>query len=318
MRDSFGRDINYLRISVTDLCNLRCRYCMPETGITKVEHEDILSFEEFYTIAKVASELGVRKVRITGGEPLVKKDLVKFIKSLSSIEGIEEIALTTNGILLEKYAKSLKEAGLDRVNISLDTLNEEKYNSITRKGTLADVKKGIEEAKRVGLLPIKINVVLIGGFNIDEIPDFVALTKEDDIDIRFIELMPIGEALKMKDTHSVGADVVLKSVPELYPVDREDVSSPAKYYKLPDGKGKVGLIEPISCKFCGDCNRIRLTSKGKLKLCLHSEREIDLKPYLKDEDKLKEVLLESIGAKPKEHLLEEGEYVTKSMSKIGG
>lgn len=318
MKDSFGRDINYLRISITDLCNLRCRYCMPESGITKVEHGDILSFEEFYSIAKIAVELGIKKIRVTGGEPLVKKDLVQFIEKLSSIDGIEELALTTNGILLEDYAEQLKGAGLTRVNVSLDTLDADKYKEITRNGSLEKVKRGIEKAKSVGLLPIKLNVVLIGGFNIDEIPDFVELTRDEDIDVRFIELMPIGEALKMKDTHSVGGDIVTKSVPELYPIERDDLSSPAKYYKLPGGKGKVGVIEPISCKFCQDCNRIRLTAKGRLKLCLHSDEEIDLKPYLEDEEKLREVLISSIGEKPEEHHLEDGQYVEKSMSKIGG
>lgn len=318
MKDSFGRDINYLRISITDLCNLRCRYCMPASGIDKVEHEDILSFEEFHRIAEIAAELGVTKVRVTGGEPLVKKDLVQFIEKLASIEGIEEIALTTNGILLEDCAESLKKAGLTRVNISLDTLDPDKYRNITRNGDLEKVKRGIEKAKQVGLTPVKLNVVLIGGFNVDEIPDFVELTRDEEIDVRFIELMPIGEALKMKDTESVSADIILESVPELYPVERDDPSSPAKYYRLPGGKGKVGIIEPITCKFCSDCNRIRLTSKGRIKLCLHSDEEIDLKPYLEDVDKLREVLRESIGQKPEEHHLEDGQYVEKSMSKIGG
>lgn len=318
MKDSFGREINYLRISITDLCNLRCKYCMPEDGVCKDEHDELLSFEDFQRIAKITAELGIKKVRITGGEPLIKKDIIEFIKGLSSIDGIEEIALTSNGILLEKYAKDLKEAGLNRVNISLDTLDPEKYSQITRGGDLSKVFKGIELAKKYGLSPIKINVVLIGGFNVDEVPNFVELTRVEDIDVRFIELMPIGEAIDMKEGYPVDGEVILESVPELVPVKRDDLSSPARYYKLPDGRGKVGIIESVSCKFCRDCNRIRLTSKGNLKLCLHSDREIELAPYLDDEDKLREILVKSIGEKPEEHHLEDGEYVKKSMSKIGG
>lgn len=318
MKDSYGREINYLRISVTDLCNLRCQYCMPDTGICKVEHKDILSFEEFYTITKALVELGITKVRITGGEPLIKRDIVDFVKKIRSLKGIEEISMTTNGILLEDYAEGLKKAGLDRLNISLDTLDRDKYREITRNGDIEKVFRGIEKAKSVGLGPIKINTVLIDGFNTDEIEDLVELTRDQDIDVRFIELMPIGEVLKLKDKGTISGDVILEKVKELKEVKREDPSSPAKYYKLEGGKGKVGIISPVTCKFCSDCNRIRLTSRGKIKLCLHSNEELDLKPYLEDYDKLKEFLKESIMAKPKEHHLEEGEYVSTSMSKIGG
>lgn len=318
MKDSFGRNINYLRISITDLCNLRCKYCMPKEGVSKECHSDILSLEDFYKISKVMVSLGIDKIRITGGEPLIKKDLISLIGKISKLDGIKELALTTNGLLLEKYAKDLKEAGLTRVNISIDTLDEKKYSEITRGGKLKDVLKGIEKAREVGLTPIKLNVVLMGGFNVDEIGSFVELTRNEKMDIRFIELMPIGEALKIKNVFRVDGNTILKKVPELREVEREDISSPAKYFKLKNGLGKVGIIEPVSCKFCKDCNRIRLTSTGKLKLCLHSEDEIDLKQYLDDEEKLKKVILESIEIKPEEHLLEEGQYVQKSMSKIGG
>ncbi len=318
MKDSFGREINYLRISVTDLCNLRCQYCMPAEGICKAEHEDILSFEDFYKITKALSELGVRKVRVTGGEPLVKRDIVNFISRIDKLENIEEIAMTTNGVLLEEYAEDLKKAGLDRVNISLDTLDSEKYAEITRFGNIDDVMRGIEKAKEVGLTPIKINAVLIDGFNIDEIPNLVELTRNENIDVRFIELMPIGEVLKFKDKKTISGDIVLEKVPELKPAERDDPSSPAVYYQLENGTGKVGIIRPITCKFCEDCNRVRLTSKGFLKLCLHSNNDIDLKPYLDDYEKLKEVLRDAIMAKPEEHHLEDGEFVETSMSKIGG
>lgn len=318
MKDSFGRNINYLRISITDLCNLRCKYCMPEEGVQKECHNNILSLEDFYKVSKVMVGLGINKIRITGGEPLIKKDIVSLIEKIAKLEGIKEVALTTNGLLLEKYAEELKKAGLTRVNISIDTLDEKKYSEITRGGKLTEVLKGIEKAKEVGLTPIKLNVVLMGGFNVSEISNFVELTRNEKMDIRFIELMPIGEALKIKNVFRVDGNTILEKVPELKEVEREDRSSPAKYFKLENGLGKVGIIEPVSCKFCKDCNRIRLTSTGKLKLCLHSEDEIDLKPYLGDEEKLKKAILESIKIKPEEHLLEEGQYVQKSMSKIGG
>ncbi len=193
MKDLYGREINYLRISVTDLCNLRCQYCMPQSGVCKLEHKDVLTIEEFYEIASAFVSLGVKKIRITGGEPLVKSGIVELVEKISSL-GIEDLAMTTNGLLLPKYAEDLKKAGLNRVNISLDTLNPKKYSEITRGGDILKVLEGIEKAKEIGLTPIKINTVLIGGFNTDEIKNFVYITKEEDIDVRFIELMPIGEA----------------------------------------------------------------------------------------------------------------------------
>ncbi|MDO5707294.1 MAG: GTP 3',8-cyclase MoaA [Andreesenia angusta] len=318
MQDSFGREINYLRISITDLCNLRCQYCMPASGICKSEHENILSFEDFYTITKAFSELGVNKVRITGGEPLVKRDIIDFIKNINKLENIDEITMTTNGILLEEYAEDLKNAGLDRVNISLDTLDPKKYSEITRGGDLDKVLKGIKKMEELNLTPIKINAVLIDGFNIDEIRDLVELTRFRKIDVRFIELMPIGEVLNLKDKNTISGDIVLEKVKELEPTKRDDPSSPAIYYKLPGAKGKVGIIKPVTCKFCKDCNRIRLTSKGFLKLCLHSNEEIDLKPHLDNYEELKEFLIKTILKKPEEHHLEDGDFVSKSMSTIGG
>lgn len=318
MKDSFGRNINYLRISVTDLCNLRCKYCMPEEGISKVCHEDILSIEELERIAKIFVSLGVNKIRLTGGEPLVRKGIIDIVNRIGRLDGIKDFAMTTNGILLRKYAKDLKAKGLNRVNISLDTLDEEKYRYITRGGRLKDVLEGIEVAKEMGLTPIKINTVLIGGFNDDEIEDLVSLTEKEEIDIRFIELMPIGEAIDLESEHYVSNKLVLQKVPELIQIEREDISSPALYYRLPNGKGKVGIINPISCKFCEYCNRIRLTSQGKLKLCLHSNEEIDLKEALRSGKDIEKIILAAIGKKPGSHYLEEGKYVTKKMYQIGG
>lgn len=318
MKDSFERDINYLRISITDLCNLRCKYCMPEDGINKINHENVLTFEEIYEISKNLVSLGITKIRITGGEPLVRNGIVELIRKISSLDKVKDLSMTTNGILLKKYAKDLKEAGLDRVNISLDTLNEEKYKDITRTGNLKDVLDGIEEAKKVGLNPIKINVVLIDGFNINEIEDFVYITQAEKIDVRFIELMPIGEGLNWNKNSYLSGNIVLEKVKELVKVESEDISSPATYYKLPNGKGRVGIISPMSCKFCSNCNRLRLTSQGKLKLCLHSDEEIDLRKSLQDGEDLKKVIREAILKKPEEHQLEKGVYTNKSMFQIGG
>ncbi|MBU5438788.1 GTP 3',8-cyclase MoaA [Tissierella sp. MSJ-40] len=318
MKDSYGREINYLRISLTDRCNLRCVYCMPEKGIEKVSHEDILTLEEVYEITEAFVDLGINKIRFTGGEPLTRKGIVSLIERVSKLSGVKDLAMTTNGLLLEKFSAALKEAGLNRVNISLDTLKEEKYIYITRGGKLGEILKGIEEARKVGLTPIKINTVLIGGFNDDEIIDFVKLTEKEEIDVRFIELMPIGEAAPWAKEKFVSNSIVLDKVRELAQVEREDNSSPAVYYKLPNGKGRVGLINPITCKFCENCNRIRLTSQGKLKLCLHSNKEIDIKEALRNGEDIKKLITKSILEKEESHKLEEGKYIRRNMNQIGG
>ena len=318
MKDSFGREINYLRISLTDRCNLRCKYCMPECGVDKLEHKDILSLEEIYEITKSFVALGVNKIRLTGGEPLVRKGIVELISKISKLHGVRDIAMTTNGILLKRFAKDLKDAGLNRVNLSLDTLDPVKYKEITRGGDIEDFFAGIEEAKRVGLNPIKINSVLIGGFNDSEIERLVDLTMDEDIDVRFIELMPIGEAASWAEEKFVSNDTILKKIKSLKQVERKDPSSPAVYYKLPGAKGRVGIINPISCKFCQDCNRVRLTSEGMLKLCLHSNKEIDLKKALREGVDLESFILESILKKEESHHLEDGEYIDKNMNQIGG
>lgn len=318
MKDSFGRKINYLRVSVTDLCNLRCKYCMPKEGICKRDHDDILTLEETEEIIKVFVSLGIDKVRITGGEPLVRKGILDLISNVGQLEGIKDFAITTNGLLLKRYAKDLKNRGLNRVNISLDTLNKNKYKEITRGGDLTKVLEGIDEARMVGLSPIKINTVLIGGFNDHEIRDFVNLTVKDNIDVRFIELMPIGEAQNWAIENFISNDIVLDKVRELMKIKGEDPSSPAIYYKMPEGKGKVGIINPITCKFCDYCNRVRITSTGKLKLCLHSDDEIDLKKVIREGKDLKEIILKEIYNKPESHNLEEGQYIKRNMFEIGG
>lgn len=315
MKDRFGRKINYLRISVTDLCNLRCKYCMPEEGIEKVDHDDILTVEDIVGITETFSQLGVDKVRLTGGEPLVKNGILEIVRGIGEIEEIKDFSMTTNGLLLEDYAEELKEYGLNRVNISLDSLDRNKYKDITRGGDITKVFRGIEACREAGLGPIKINTVLMEGFNDDEIEDFIALTKYEDIDVRFIELMPIGEAIDYKDRY-LNNDKIIESYPELKAIEKNDRSSPADYYRLEDGKGRVGFINPISCKFCEECNRLRLTSRGTIKTCLHGEEEYDIKEYL-DENLLNR-LVELIYKKPEKHNLENGKYVDEKMNRIGG
>lgn len=320
MKDTLGRRINYLRVSVTDLCNLRCKYCMPEKGICKKEHEDILSLEEIFQVVKASVELGIDKIRLTGGEPLVRKGLVELIESIGKLEGVKDLALTTNGIMLKNYAKDLKAAGLNRVNISLDTLSAEKYHDITRGGSLKNVLEGIEEARKVGLEPIKINMVVIGGFNDHEVGDFAKLTTEG-MDIRFIELMPIGQASSWAKHNFISNEQIKNQIEGLIPAYDTDKSSPAKYYKLSGASGKIGFINPISSHFCKYCNRMRLTADGKLKPCLHSDREIDIKAILREnKGDLRKTIEEAILAKPNKHKLNEKNYkpIARDMVRIGG
>lgn len=318
MLDSYGRKINYLRISVTDLCNLRCKYCMPEKGINKLPNQEILKLEEIQNITECFVEKGIDKVRITGGEPLVRKGILKLVEGIGNLDKVKDFAITTNGILLKQYSSDLKNAGLNRVNISLDTLEEKKYTQITKCGQLKEVLKGIEAAKKVGLTPIKLNVVLIKGFNLEEIESFVNLTKYEDIDVRFIELMPIGAVKYWSISKYCSNDLVLKKVPQLIEVEGMDISSPARYYKLPGGRGRVGLINPISCKFCNNCNRLRLTADGKIKACLHSNEEFDLKTPLREGKAIEGLIDNIIKNKPKEHELEAGNYINRDMTAIGG
>jgi cyclic pyranopterin phosphate synthase len=318
MKDSFDREINYLRVSLTDRCNLRCKYCMPEKGIDKLKHDDILSLEEIYELIEIFVQLGITKIRFTGGEPLIRHGVIDLIERVSKLNGIRELTMTTNGTLIKDNIAGLKNAGLNRLNISLDTLDEKKYKSITGGGNIFSVLEGIEEAQKMRLTPIKINTVLIGGFNDDEIEDFINLTIDNDIEARFIELMPIGEVADFAKDNFISNNKVLKSAKELIALECEDKSSPAVYYKLPNAIGKIGLISPISCKFCKNCNRVRLTSTGKLKLCLHSDREIDLRSALAEGKDVKKIIMESILIKEEEHHLEYEKYIYKNMNQIGG
>lgn len=313
MKDRFGRNITYLRISVTDLCNLRCKYCMPESGVESLCHSDILSIEEIVEIVKVASKNGIKKIRLTGGEPLVRRGFINLCKQISEINEIEDIAITTNGVYLKEMADELFENKVRRINFSLDTLIKEKYNDITRRNDFDKTMKSLFYAIKKGF-KVKINVVLIGGFNDDEIHDFVNLANEYELEVRFIELMQIGETANWSKDKFISNKIVLEKVPEL---EFDGVSGVAKIYKIKGQKGRIGLISPISCSFCEDCNRIRLTSDGKLKPCLHSKDEINLKGL--SGEQLEEVFKRGIYEKPEKHHLEDGKSESaRDMNKIGG
>ncbi|WP_338817402.1 GTP 3',8-cyclase MoaA [Parvimonas micra] len=313
MKDRFGRNITYLRISVTDLCNLRCKYCMPESGVESLCHSDILSIEEIVEIVKVASKNGIKKIRLTGGEPLVRRGFINLCKQISEINEIEDIAITTNGVYLKEMADELFENKVRRINFSLDTLIKEKYNDITRRNDFDKTMESLFYAIKKGF-KVKINVVLIGGFNDDEIEDFLNLANKYDLEVRFIELMQIGETANWSKDKFVSNKIVLEKVPKL---QFDGVSGVAKIYKIKGQKGRIGLISPISCSFCEDCNRIRLTSDGKLKPCLHSKDEINLKGLSGEE--LEEVFKRGIFEKPEKHHLEDGKSESaRDMNKIGG
>ncbi|MCI2056351.1 MAG: GTP 3',8-cyclase MoaA [Oscillibacter sp.] len=314
MQDGCGRTIDYLRLSVTDLCNFRCRYCMPENGVAKRPHGDILSVEEIVEIGRAAVACGITKIRLTGGEPLVRRGILEICRGLSSIDGLHELCLTTNGSSLSQLAQPLRDAGVQRLNISLDTLKADKFAQITRRGTLSDVLDGLKAAEAAGFSDLKLNTVLIGGFNDSEIADFVALTREHPWEVRFIELMPMGEC-SLWDEHCFLPDsTVLKSCPELQPIENCGV---ARRYRLPGAAGTVGLISPVSHDFCGECRRIRITSDGKLKGCLHSREELPLRGLHGIE--LEAAIRRGIAQKPpRHHLTDGGSDTPRDMNEIGG
>ena len=315
MKDNFGRDIFYLRLSVTDMCNLRCIYCMPEGGVEKRMREDILSVEEITEIVRAAAVCGITKVRVTGGEPLVRGGIIEICKRISGTPGISELCLTTNGILLPKYAGELKASGVRRLNISLDSLDPETYREVTRTGTLDAALDGVKAALDTGFDAVKINAVLMGGVNDDEIINMLALTRRYNVNVRFIEVMPIGECAQWAEERFVNASRVLELAPELQDIGADGV---AKLYRLPGGLGTVGLISPISSHFCPTCNRIRVAADGMLKPCLHSADEIDLRGLRGAE--LEETLRSAILQKPLKHSLDSGQISQsrRNMNAIGG
>lgn len=325
IQDKYERVIDYLRISITDRCNLRCIYCMPSEGVKLIRHKDILRYEEIIRIVQIAADLGVRKVRLTGGEPLTRKDLPPLVAAISAIEGIEDISLTTNGLLLERLARPLAEAGLKRVNVSLDSLRPERYREITRGGDIRDVLAGIEEAEKAGILPIKLNMVPIRGFNDDEIEDFARLTLRKDYDVRFIEFMPIGAREIWSHEKYISTEEIRKRVEAIAPLLALKLrkAGPARYFRFGDAPGVIGFISPITHHFCGSCNRLRITSDGKLRPCLFSETEIDLKPALRGDtpdSEVEKLLRLAVEVKPEGHSISYEKSFThlKRMSKIGG
>ena len=316
MQDRFGREINYLRLSVTDLCNLRCRYCMPEEGVPKKDHVAMLTEDEMILAVEAAASLGITKLRITGGEPLVKKNILSICRRAAQVPGIREVCMTTNGIRLPELAVPLREAGVRRLNISLDTLDGEKYTQITRCGHLSEALAGIHAALEAGFEKIKLNAVLIGGFNDDEIEELAALTLKYPLDMRFIELMPMGEIGFGKEAYLPYTEV-LRRLPKLEPLAED--GGAARLYRLPGAQGNVGLISPVSAHFCGSCNRLRLTADGKLKPCLHSSAEYPIKGL--DKAGMAEVMKEAILGKPEWHGVldyDSRSRSARSMNRIGG
>lgn len=317
MTDRYGRDITYLRVSVTELCNLRCRYCMPEDGVCKKNHSEMLTEDETIRAIEAAASLGIRKLRLTGGEPLVKKNILSISERAASVEGINEVCLTTNGVLLPQLARPLREAGVKRLNISLDTLNAEKYAYITRTGTLEDAMAGIRAALDAGFEKIKINAVLIGGFNDDEVPALADLTRQYPVDVRFIEMMPMYDSGDFDERAFIPGTRVLEQLKDAIPQEKD--GGVARLYRLPDGKGNIGLISPVSAHFCAECNRIRLTADGKLKPCLHSAEEYSLKGLSFDE--MRETLKKVIWNKPVWHGEMDAAHRSgagRNMNEIGG
>lgn len=314
LKDTFNREIDYLRISVTDRCNLRCLYCMPK-GIQKKSHDSILRDEEIIRVIEESVKVGIKKIRITGGEPLVRKGIYDLIKKISAISGIKEITITSNATLLVGNVKKLKDSGITRVNFSLDTLNMEKYKFITNSSLTLDYEKLILELIQNKLLPIKINAVLLRGLNDNEIRDFINLADKYDLSVRFIELMPIGNLDLDYQKYYISKDEILEKHQELIFSQKDKI---AEYYKVVGKKGLIGFINPISDKFCSSCNRIRLTADGHLKPCLHNNNEINIK-NIKD-SLISSKLLEAIKEKPISHRLDESikHISNRPMNKIGG
>ena len=327
--DVFSRAINYLRVSVTDRCNLRCTYCMPPEGVPWQTHSSILSFEQIETVVRAAAQLGISKVRLTGGEPLVRLGIVELVRMLARVPGVDDLAMTTNGTLLAVCAAELRQAGLRRVNVSLDTLRPERFHSITRLGRLEDVLAGIAAAHAAGLRPVKINTVVMRGANDDEVLDLALKSVDAGWNVRFIEYMPVGERAPADAAWSsqvVTGEEMQHSIEArfgpLVPTQASVGNGPARYYRIAGAEGTLGFITPVSEHFCVHCNRLRLTADGQLRPCLLSDQEIDLRSALRQGagvDEIKRLLLEGIHSKPREHQLAGCVQPEKrAMSQIGG
>jgi cyclic pyranopterin phosphate synthase len=331
LTDLFDRTISYLRLSLTDRCNLKCLYCAPEGRQSKLlRHSDLLTYEELLRVVRAAAGMGMSKLRLTGGEPLVRRDVMRFISQLGGIDGLRDIRITTNGVLLEKYAEALRAAGISKINISLDSLQPERFAKITGVDCFAQVWRGIDKARAAGFAPVKLNMVVMRGVNDDELADFARLSRDTDLHVRFIEFMPMGASSRWNADTYLCSDRIkerLRDLGELIPVPRSETDGPARMFQLgADAKGKIGFISPLSHHFCDRCNRLRLTSEGRLRACLLHDAETDLRALLRqgctDED-IQAALLAAVRSKPQGHRMEERLRQQEGgchgrMSRIGG
>jgi cyclic pyranopterin phosphate synthase len=326
MIDGFGRRIEYLRISVTDKCNLRCVYCMPEEGLEWLHRDQILTYEEIVQIVATMAPLGLRRVRITGGEPLVRRDIPELARMIAAVPGIDDLSLSTNGVLLEEQADALRAAGVNRANISLDSLRPDRIDALSRRpGSAERIFAGLAAAERVGFEPLKINVVLMRGANDDEIADFAALTRERPWHVRFIELMPTGANLALSaDAYISCAEALrrLRTIAELEPVPGPQGNGPATYYRFPGAPGTIGVITPMSHNYCDRCNRMRLTADGQLRPCLFGHLQTNLRDPLRRGEDLVPLIAETLRVKPERHWLVQGSDVGSgglvALSQTGG
>jgi GTP 3',8-cyclase len=326
LQDGHGRPIGDVRVSVTDRCNFRCQYCMPAEGLAWLERDDILTFEEITRIVTLLAEMGVRDVRLTGGEPLVRRDFPALVAMLAEIEDVDDLSITTNGFLLERDAEALVKAGADRFNVSIDSLQADRFYEITRRNALDRVLRGLDRlAEFPEAHPIKVNAVAIRGFTEDEIPAFVKLARESPYEVRFIEFMPLdADHAWSRDRVLAGAELVdmVSAVHPIEPIEREP-SATARVYRFTDGQGRIGFINPVSEPFCGDCNRIRITAEGKLRTCLFSLHETDLREPLRagaDDSELEQIIRDAVWRKELKHHINEPGFIQpeRTMSAIGG
>ena len=327
MKDSYGRTISYLRLSITDRCNLRCRYCKPEKNPDLLAHENILTYEELHRLTRIAVNLGIKKVRVTGGEPLVRKGAISFLSGLVEIPELEDVSLTTNGVLLKRKLVQLYESGIHRINISLDTLKQEKYFQITGTDAFNDVWGAIEHARKLNFQPIKINMVVINGFNDDEVVDMAMLSQSYPYHIRFIEFMPVGAAQPDANIYTVPIRKIRNQLEErigdLISIPKEFNDGPSERYKFKNALGEIGFIGSMSNHFCNSCNRLRLTANGFLRSCLLSDTQQDIKGPMRcgaTDKELEGIFLETVRQKPAKHLLSIGvrTVISHQMSAIGG
>lgn len=325
LRDQFGRTIRNMRISITDRCNFRCIYCMPKDPVW-MKRNEILSFEEIARIARIAVDCGIQKIRLTGGEPTVRRGCPDLIRMLLGIEGLKDIGLTTNGYLLKELAGELWDAGLRRLNVSLDTRHGEKFHQIARRDGLEHVIAGLEEAERVGFRPLKVNMVVVKGFNDDEVADFALLARERPYEIRFIEYMPLDGDGAWKPEQVITAEEIMQSIRSVHnviPVEGQNPSDPARRYRFADGKGEIGIISSVSEPFCGQCDRVRLTADGKLRTCLFAVKETDLREAMRGgatDDDIAECFVQAVWRKEEGHMINRPEFQRpeRAMYAIGG